>query len=88
MKTQAVNPHMDEPPVIDRGMGLSTLGPKRPATPGKPISPESPCGESRTRWCEWSQDKAVAYARCQSVQEWSGQASGRTPSSESHSNAL
>lgn len=37
-----------------------TLGPKRPATPGKPISPESPCAESKTRWCEWSQDTGAA----------------------------
>lgn len=39
------------------GAGICTLGPKRPATPGKPISPESPCVGSRTRWGERGRDK-------------------------------
>lgn len=46
-----------EPQQEQCGVGICTLGPKRPAIPGKPISPESPCGESEMRWGEWGQDK-------------------------------
>lgn len=78
------------------GMELCTLGPKRPATPGKPISPESPCRESRTRWYEWSLDKDTASHLCQMLVspgvEWTGTCAlseeQAEPSSQSHSDAL
>lgn len=38
-------------------VGICTLGPKRPAIPGKPISPGSPCGENSMRWGKKGQDK-------------------------------